>query len=368
MSRLVLIMSFTFSVVALICLVQQASTQQQSASTTRLSPEAIAQLQAKADAGDADAQVSLGRAYEDGNGVPKNDRQAVRWYRVAAEQGNAKAQDDLGLMFRSGLGVDQDKTEAVKWYRKAAQQENPNAMFNLGTAYYNGDGVAADEIAAYAWFLLAQQFGSSSATDAAKHMKDEAGNHEPDALEKIGDMYQKGDELPQRAGEAINWYHKAAENGEGRVQVKLAKLLLQDRSGTSNYAEAGHLCERAANQHYSLGAFCMGQIYDHGWGVAEDLSQAAKWYSDAANMGLAVAALRVGEMYWKGEGLKQDRISAYEFIYLASSSDIPEAKQEREMLERELTRKEVEKGKAKAVEWTGKHAQPVLKGKTQTAH
>ncbi len=85
-------------------------------------------------------------------------------------------------------------------------------------------------------------------------------------------------------------------------------------------------------------------------------------------MGLAVAALRVGEMYWKGEGFKQDKISAYEFIYLASSSGIPEAKQEGEILEKELTRKEVEKGKAKAVEWTHQHAQLVLKGKTLTTN
>jgi TPR repeat protein len=364
MGRLVFTVSCMFVVVSLICLVQQAVAQQQPASRPRLSPEEIAQLQAKADAGDSDAQVSLGRAYEDGNGVPQSDRQAVRWYRAAAEQGNAKAQNSLGLMFRSGLGVDQDKVEAVRWYRKAAKRENPNAMFDLGTAYYNGDGVGVDEVAAYAWFLLAQQFGSSLATDATKRMKDEAGNRESGALEKIGDMYQKGDELPQRLSEAINWYRKAAENGDGRVQVKLASLLLQDRSGTSNSAEAHRLCEKAANLHFSPGSYCMGQIYDHGWGVERDLSQAAKWYSEAANMGLAVAALRVGEMYWKGEGFKQDKISAYEFIYLASSSDIPEAKQERELLENELTRKEVGKGKAKAVEWTHKHAQLVLKGKT----
>jgi uncharacterized protein len=245
-------------------------------------------------------------------------------------------------MFRSGLGVDQDKAEAVGWYRKAAKQENPNAMFNLGAAYYNGDGVAADEVAAFAWFLLARQFGSSSANDAAGRMKDEAGNRQSDALEKIGDMYQKGDELPQRSSEAIHWYCEAAENGEGRVQVKLANLLLRDRTGTPNYAEAHPLCEKAANLHFPLGAYCIGQIYDHGWGVERDLSQAAKWYSEAANMGLAVAALRVGEMYWKGEGFKQDKIAAYEFIYLASSSDMPEAKQESEMLEKELTRKELE--------------------------
>jgi TPR repeat protein len=368
MKRLVFLVSCAIVVVSLTGFVQQAVAQQESASTPRLSPEQIAQLQAKADAGNSDAQVSLGRAYEDGDGVPQSDRLAVSWYKAAAEQGNAKAQNNLGLMFRSGLGVDQDKAEAVRWYGKAAKQGNPNAMFNLGTAYYNGDGVAADEVASFAWLLLAQQFGSVSADGATKRMKDEAGNRESEALEKIGGMYQKGDELPQRSSEAINWYRKATENGDGRVQIKLASLLLQNPNGTTNYAEARRLCEGAAGLHYSPGAYCMGQIYDHGWGVERNLSEAAKWYSDAANMGLAVATLRVGEMYWKGEGLKQDKISAYEFIYLAASADIPEAKQESEMLEKELTRKEVKEAKAKAVEWSHQHAHLVLKEKTPTAN
>jgi uncharacterized protein len=360
MGRLDSSLSCTYVVLALMWLVKPAAAQQPSSSSPRLSQEEVAQLQAKADAGNPDAQVSLGRAYEDANGVPQSDRQAVKWYMAAAEQGNAKAQNNLGSMFRSGLGVDQDKAEATRWYRKAAKQENPNAMFNMGTAYYNGDGVGVDETAAYSWFLLGQHFGSLPAADAAKRMQDEAAKLKSDALEKIGDMYQKGDELPQRSSEAINWYRKAAENGEGRVQIKLANLLLRNQSGSPDFAEAHRLCEKAASLRYSPGAYCLGQIYDHGWGVERDLQRAAKWYGDAANMGLAIAALRVGEMYWKGEGLNRDKISAYEFVYIASSSDIPEAKQEREMLEKELTRKEVEKGKAKAVEWSHQHAQLVL--------
>ena len=113
---------------------------------------------------------------------------------------------------------------------------------------------------------------------------------------------KKVDELPQRPNNAVSWFRKAAENGEGRVEVKLAKLLLQNPGDTSNYAEVRHLCDKAANQRYAPGAYCMGQIYDHGWGVDRDLAQAAKWYGDALDMGLAIAALRVGEMYWKGEG------------------------------------------------------------------
>ena len=46
-----------------------------------------------AEQGDADAQFNLGFAYATGEGVPQDDAEAVRWFRLAAEQGNALAQE-----------------------------------------------------------------------------------------------------------------------------------------------------------------------------------------------------------------------------------------------------------------------------------
>ena len=60
--------------------------------------------------------------YGRGEGVPEDDAEAVRWYRLAAEQGYAKAQFNLGLMYDFGEGVPEDDTEAVKWHHLAAEQ------------------------------------------------------------------------------------------------------------------------------------------------------------------------------------------------------------------------------------------------------
>ena len=40
-------------------------------------------------------QVNLGVAYHDGEGVPQDEAEAVKWLRLAAEQGLAQAQADL---------------------------------------------------------------------------------------------------------------------------------------------------------------------------------------------------------------------------------------------------------------------------------
>ena len=58
----------------------------------------VSGLKRKAERGDAAAQVDLGFAYENGKGVPQDDKEAVKWYRKAADQGHPQAQSNLGNM------------------------------------------------------------------------------------------------------------------------------------------------------------------------------------------------------------------------------------------------------------------------------
>ena len=86
---------------------------------------------------------ALGLIYANGaaQGVPKDDAEAVRWFRLAAEQGTARAQFNLGVMYDNGEGVPEDDAEAVRWYRLAAEQGYAAAQLNLGVMYANGEGV-----------------------------------------------------------------------------------------------------------------------------------------------------------------------------------------------------------------------------------
>ena len=77
-----------------------------------------------AEQGNAIAQSNLDVMYENGKGVPEDDKQAVKWFRLAAEQGLADAQSNLGVMYANGQGIPEDDKQAVKWYRLAAEQGN----------------------------------------------------------------------------------------------------------------------------------------------------------------------------------------------------------------------------------------------------
>ena len=101
--------------------------------------------------------VQSGLMYDTGEGVPQNDTEAVRWYRLAAEQGLATAQFYLGLMYDTGRGVPQNDTEAVRWYRMAAEQGFAWAQFNLGLMYDTGEGIPQNDTEAVRWYRLASR-------------------------------------------------------------------------------------------------------------------------------------------------------------------------------------------------------------------
>lgn len=60
--------------------------------------------------------------YTHGEGVPENDAEALKWFRLAAYKGETDAQNLLGLMYGTGKGVPENYIQAYKWFNLAAAQ------------------------------------------------------------------------------------------------------------------------------------------------------------------------------------------------------------------------------------------------------
>ena len=132
-----------------------ACVQAQEQDELRPAAQALADLRARAEAGDAEAQFILGGMYVTGVGVPQDDVEAVAWYHRAAEQRHARAQYNLGVIYAEGRGVPQDAAAAVAWYRRAAEQGDASAQSNLGGMYDQGLGVPQDAVEALMWLTIA---------------------------------------------------------------------------------------------------------------------------------------------------------------------------------------------------------------------
>jgi len=158
--------------------------------------QAVAWFRKAAEQGLDFAQNSLGYSYQEGTGVAKDDIQAATWYRKAAEQGNAQAQFNLGFMYVKGVGVPKDDLQAFSWTRKAAEHGHAHAQFNLGTMYDHGEGVTQDNAQAFHWICKAAEQG------------DLAGQF------NLGRRYLKGTGVKQNDVSAYMWFNLSAGQGE----------------------------------------------------------------------------------------------------------------------------------------------------------
>ena len=91
----------------------------------------LSALQTKATQGDVRAQVLLGNYFYFGDGVPKNEKEAVKWFCAAASKNNPEAQCMMGICCYFGTGVRQNTQQAIKWWQQAATQNDADAKFAL---------------------------------------------------------------------------------------------------------------------------------------------------------------------------------------------------------------------------------------------
>lgn len=125
--------------------------------------DGVAELVARAEKGEAAAQLELGGIYLKGEGVTKDVAEAVKWLSKAAELGNSEAQMKLGGMYIAGRGVLKNSVEAAKWFMMSAKQGNAPAQCQIGRMHLTGGGVPKDDVEAYKWSNLAVIQGDAAA-------------------------------------------------------------------------------------------------------------------------------------------------------------------------------------------------------------
>lgn len=121
----------------------------------------------------SDALLGLGELYEAGQGVPRDLNHALQLYRQAAELGNPDGQYTLAFMYESGHGLPQSHAEAAKWYQRAAERGQALAQYDLGQRYNLGVGVPVDRVEGLKWLLLAAAQGQTDAAGMCDKVKRE---------------------------------------------------------------------------------------------------------------------------------------------------------------------------------------------------
>lgn len=189
--------------------------------------QAVAWYELAAGHGNASAQFRMGEFYEAGNAVIAQDlSQAAVWYRKAAEQGQQhEAELALGRLYDNGQGVAPSAEQAAIWYRKSADADNAEACYRLGMLYLQ----AKDPLQAALWL------GKASA------------QRQEMAEGVLANLYFRGAGVPQSDVDGFKYLRRAAIAGNAQAMRQLGLMLSQGVRITADSKEGEFWLSKAAS-------------------------------------------------------------------------------------------------------------------------
>ena len=221
--------------------------------------------------GDASAQVKLAKLYEE-----KNDLEsAAYWFELAAKNNNPEAGYKIGRYYLHGLGGKQrDPDLALKYISSAARSGHIEAVTLMGNSCY----YLKDYDNALSWF------------------RDAAAKEDPEAIYRLGLMYENGEGVAQDYGTSFNYFKTAADKGHEDAWINLGIDYLIGRGTARDYSQADYWLEKAAKAEKSAAQAILGDLYCNGWGVPTDYTTAAYWYEKAVQGGSLEAKEKLAQL------------------------------------------------------------------------
>ena len=128
-----------------------------------------------------------------------------------------------------------------------------------------------------------------------------------------------------------------------------------DAYNAGDYATAMKEWRPLADQGDANAQRWLAAIFNYGWGVPVDYIKAVKWYRLAADQGNAIAQSNLGLMYNNGTGVPKNYIEAYKWWNLAAAQGVPVAKDNKEAVEKRMTRQQIAEGQRLSIEWFNEH-------------
>lgn len=188
-----------------------------------------------------------------------------------AKAGDAEAKMAVGEAFELGQGVKASAVDAAKWYREAALAGNLDAQFRLAKLVNSGaKGLKADKAATLKLLEAAARKG-----------------HAP-SQNLYGTMLENGDGAPKDLKAAATWFNKSAKQGFAEGQNNYGIMLLKGFGVERNLDEAFGWFKKASDQNYGWALNNLGGMYEQGWGTAKDLDKAKEFYQKAGSIGIEI--------------------------------------------------------------------------------
>jgi hypothetical protein len=142
--------------------------------------EAVKWFKLSADHNNADALFMLAKIYEfGGDGIQPDSKKSIENYTAASRKGHTESQYYLGYYYLAQNNYE----SALKWFSRAAESNNREALFALGIMHEKGLGVEKDSHKAFEYYLSAAQLKNPSAQIAVAIMYENGWGPSKDLIE-----------------------------------------------------------------------------------------------------------------------------------------------------------------------------------------
>ena len=261
------------------------------------------------------AQYCVGLGYMSGYFGRKDPVLAAQYYQRAASQNQPGAEVALGYAYEKGYGVPQNPAAALGWYQKAAAQGSADGYFNLGRLYEHGIGTPANKPEAMKAYQLAAAAGSE---EAKRRLAPEANMQHPFPGQQLDDEGLKLYQAKNYAG-AVSAFQRAVQMGNPHAQTHLGVMYEFGYGVQANATQAFRLYLQSASQGDSWGEKSVGLMYEEGRGTQENWAEALKWYQKSADQHNADGEFALGRMYEFGMAVPQNRANAISWFRIAGA-------------------------------------------------
>ena len=132
--------------------------------------------------------------------------------------------------------------------------------------------------------LLFTVFALTAYAQTANDYREAANRGDADAQYNYGRCYYEGCGVPRDLKQAVFWLLKAVEQNNTDAEYLLASLYYH-YVDVQDIEKSITLYQRAASKGHTESQLKLGILYNEGYDIKQDFSQAAFWYSKAAEQG-----------------------------------------------------------------------------------
>ncbi len=187
------------------------------------------------------------------------------------------------------------------------QDKDGEVKYLLGKMYDSGKGVFSDTSKAVEYWNKAAEQGN------------------PQAQNSLGWCYFSGKGGEKNTTKAVEWFRKAIEQGHVEAQNNLGGCYEEGEGVEKDLLKAFEWFRKAAEQGNAGAQFNLGRYYHSGMGIPMNKEKAIYWFRKAAEQGNAMAQTWLGVFYFKGDGIPIDKEKGIDWIRKAAEQGEPDA-------------------------------------------